>query len=639
MMILQVQDVARQFGGVNLFQHVNLGIQHTSRIGLVGVNGVGKSTLLKIIAGINAPDEGQVVMNRNLTMGYLAQNSGLDSTQTVWSEMLTAFDDVRKLGITLHELEVAISQAPEDNTLLKRYDQVSHEFKEQNGYGYEAEIRSVLHGFQFYPDDFDKQIATLSGGERSRLAMAKMLLQHFDLLILDEPTNHLDIETLNWLEGYLQNYDGALLIVSHDQYFLDHVVNEIYELAHHSSQHYQGNYSHYLQERTVRQQQAEKAYSKQQAEIEKLETFVQKNITRKSTTKRAQSRRKQLEKMERLDRPEGEDPQAHFHFPIATTTGQEVLNVHDLAVGYSPNHVMASPIDFQLRKGERLAIIGPNGVGKSTLLKTLLQLIPCLGGDFQFGAHVDYGYYDQNQDQLDPQLTVLDTIWNEHPMTAEKDIRSVLGSFLFRGDDVQKMVHQLSGGEKARLLLTKLAMEHHNVLIMDEPTNHLDIQSKEVLEQALADYEGTLLFVSHDRYFINHLADKIIVVSPNGSTLYEGNYDHYLEKRATDVVQESTPTSVTTDDVPKNAALDFKQQKEQQRQQRKLQRQADQLEAELTDLNQQLDAITTQMADPETSTHYSKMMELQQEADDLQEKIATTETSWLTLAEELDTTD
>ncbi|WP_461219293.1 ABC-F family ATP-binding cassette domain-containing protein [Lapidilactobacillus salsurivasis] len=629
MIILQAQQVARFFGAETLFSGVNLEVQDQGRVGLVGVNGSGKSTLLKIIAGIDSPDEGQVVKNKGLTIGYLAQNSGLDSHNTIIAEMTAVFAAVQAMERQLRQLELDLAQHPTDQELLNQYDQLQNRFKLANGYGYEAEIKTVLQGFQFPAETYQKPISSLSGGERSRLALAKILLQRPDLLILDEPTNHLDIETLNWLENYLQSYRGALLIVSHDQYFLDHVTKEIFALEHHSLTHYHGNYSAYLQQRAQNFQTATKAYEQQQAEIKKLETFVEKNITRASTTKRAQARRKQLEKMVRLDKPVDSNQSLHFHFDLTKETGKEVLFVRDLAIGYE-DRVMSSPINFAVIKHQRVAIIGPNGVGKSTLVKTLLQQIPALAGSFKFGANVQIGYYDQDQRQLDPQLTVLETIWQEHPLLPEQEIRTVLGSFLFSGDDVQKVVHQLSGGEKARLLLTKLAMEKRNVLLMDEPTNHLDIQSKEVLEQALANFAGTLIFVSHDRYLINSLADRIVDLTPTGSQVYEGNYDFYLEKRQPEIAAVTTTTEISDNQAQ------FIADKAQQRELRKLERAVSHAETQMNERHQQAEALQQQMAQPAIQADFVKLGDLQKELDQVQAAETAAENEWLLATEALE---
>ncbi|WP_159722268.1 ABC-F family ATP-binding cassette domain-containing protein [Enterococcus sp. CSURQ0835] len=616
MILLQANQIARFFGAEILFQNLHLEVAEKARIGLVGRNGAGKSTLLKIIAGIEAPDEGQIVKNKQATLGYLAQDTGLDSDKTVWEEMLTAFEPVRKMERRMREVELAISQSAESDTnysrLLKEYDQLQHDFNEQNGYGYENEIRSVLHGFKFDEPFYEQQIATLSGGQKTRLALARMLLVKPDILILDEPTNHLDIETLAWLEDYLQGYAGALLIVSHDRYFLDRVVTEVYELSRHKLTHYAGNYSRYLDLKAAQLASDWKAYEKQQAEIEKLEDFVARNLVRASTTKRAQSRRKTLEKMDRLDRPDGKEKSAHFMFEIDKVSGNVVLQVEDAAIGYEK--VLAEPVDLDVRRTDAIALVGPNGIGKSTLLKSLIGQLPFLKGTAHFGTNVSIGYYDQTQADLHSNKTILAELWDEHPTTPEKEIRTMLGGFLFSKEDVEKTIPLLSGGEKARVALAKLAMDRENFLILDEPTNHLDIDNKEVLENALIDYEGTLLFVSHDRYFINRIANKVIELSPTGSRLYLGDYDYYLEKKKEEeeiaALKAEQAAETKTEAEPKKRTY---QDREQQKAVRSLTRKITAIEENLSILDETIDQLEAAMVDPTVLNDHVKLLELTNE--------------------------
>lgn len=635
MILLQVQQVARHFGADVLFENVNLDIQDNSKIALVGRNGAGKSTLIKMLIGQSKPDLGQISQRKDLTIGYLAQNTELNSDKTIFEEMLSVFAHLKNIEEQMHQLEQQMAnpqldhQTAQYQQLLTRYDQLQHDFKEQNGYGYENEIRSVLHGFHFYEADYQRSITSLSGGQKTRLALAKLLLEKRDLLILDEPTNHLDIETLTWLENYLQSYPGALLIVSHDRYFLDKVINEVYELSQQTCHYYKGNYSYYIDEKAARLKQQWKNYEKQQVQINKLEDFVNRNIVRASTTKRAQSRRKQLEKMERLDRPEGEQKGPHFSFVPDKTSGDVVLQVQDGAIGYDTK-ILASPINLDLRKQNVMAIVGPNGVGKSTLLKSILGQIPFIKGEAFIGTNVQIGYYDQEQKNLHPQKTVLNEIWDEHPTTPEKDIRSLLGSFLFSGDDVKKMVHSLSGGEKARLLLTKLAMQHDNFLLLDEPTNHLDIDSKEVLELALLEYPGTILFVSHDRYFINKIATSILEIQPTGSTLYLGDYDYYVAKKAEQELL-AKQKEATQNPVIQNTSLakqNYQQSKEKQKQHRKLMRLVEQLEQQMEDLDQQKQALEHEMSQPDLFNDVAKLTELQTKLEQLTAQLAQVESEW-----------
>lgn len=646
MILLQVQQVARYFGADTLFENVSLDVSDNSRIALVGRNGVGKSTLLKMIIGNESPDAGQITKKKGLTIGYLAQNTGLESDKTIYAEMLSVFERLQIMEKNLHEMEEKIADQGADHSssaysqLLNQYDQLLHDFEEQNGYGYEAEVRSVLHGFHFEQEDYDRKISSLSGGQKTRLALAKLLLEQRDLLILDEPTNHLDIDTLTWLEGYVQNYKGALLIVSHDRYFLDRIVNEVYEISHHHSSYYKGNYSAYIDQKAERLRQDWKNYEKQQAEISKLEDFVNKNLVRASTTKRAQSRRKQLEKMERLERPEGDEKGPHFKFTADSQSGNIVLTVKDAAIGYD-GRIISSPINIDLRKNQVMAIVGPNGIGKSTLLKSVLGQIPFVKGSSEFGTNVKVGYYDQEQHNLHDKKTVLNELWDDHPTTPEKDIRSILGSFLFIGDDVSKVVHNLSGGEKARLLLTKLAMKHDNFLILDEPTNHLDIDSKEVLENAVMDFNGTVLFVSHDRYFINKVATCVLEIAPQGSTLYLGDYDYYLEKKAEqeEIAAAKSTTETPIENSPKEVStgkVNYQQGKERQKQERRLKRSVEEFEQLVEKLDAQKNDLENQMSSPENYNDLEKMGELQAKLQEISKKLAEAEENWEQASMELE---
>lgn len=647
----------RRFGADVLFDNVQMDIQEHARVALVGRNGAGKSTLLKMIAGETVPDEGQISMRKGLTIGYLAQDQGLDSNNTIWEEISSVFAELHAIEKRMHQLENQLSDPAIMNDeqayqqTLKTYDQIQTEFQQKNGYGYQAEIRGVLHGFQFDADVYDKSVTALSGGQKTQLALAKLLLEKRDLLILDEPTNHLDVETLTWLESYLQSYSGALLIVSHDRYFLDRVVNEVYDLSHHEMVHYTGNYDQFVQEKAARIQAQWKHYEKQQAEISKLEDFVNRNIVRASTTKRAQARRKQLAKMDRLDRPDSDEKTAHFGFHAAKQSGNIVLTVKDAAVGYD-GQILSEPDNLNIKKHEAIAIVGPNGIGKSTFLKSILGQIPFIKGQAVFGTNVVTGYYDQEQRNLNDKKTVLSELWDEHPTTPEKDIRTILGSFLFTGEDVDKPVHALSGGERARLLLTKLAMQNDNFLILDEPTNHLDIDSREVLEVALNDFDGTLLFVSHDRYFINQVATSVVEVSPEGTELFLGDYDYYIDKKqeqaeiaaaaASQAAEKAAEagaadsTSATTAAPRSKGQQNYQASKQQQREKRKLERSVAALEEQMTALDEQATQIQTEMAQPEVSADVGKLQDLQKELEAINTQQEQVETEWTEQAEALE---
>lgn len=535
MILLQANDVARRFADVTLYEKVSFNIQTNDRIALVGRNGAGKSTLISQIMKTEPISAGEITRSRDLRVGYLEQHVSIDSDRSIWEEMLHVFSDTLALREKAEVAAERVAELSEDweskeyQNALSAYDQIQQQLAESNAYGVESEIRTVLHGFQFYEEDYDRPVESLSGGQKTRLALARILLMSYDLLILDEPTNHLDMQTLNWLEGYLRGYRGALLIVSHDRYFLNRVANQVLELRNNTLHTYKGNYDFYLKEKALRMEQEWKEYQKQQIEIEKLEEFVAKNIVRASTTKRAQSRRKKLEKMDRIEKPKQDAKAPRIEFSASRDSGNRVIETRDLTIGYE--EPIAKTINMDLRRQDAIAIVGPNGVGKTTFLKTILQQIPALSGEVILGSNVDIGYYDQNVNQLDGNQTVLETLWQAHDTTDEWKVRSILGSFLFSGETVEKKVSMLSGGEKARLSLALLATDHDNTLLLDEPTNHLDIDSKEVLEEALIDYDGTLLFVSHDRYFINRIATNILEISPDGASLYLGDYDYYIEKK------------------------------------------------------------------------------------------------------------
>ncbi|GBG97324.1 ABC-F family ATP-binding cassette domain-containing protein [Lactococcus termiticola] len=609
MILLQGNNIARTFGADVLFEGISFNLQEKSRTALVGRNGAGKSTLLKIIAGVEEPSAGEISKVKDLSLNYLAQDTGLSSDLSIYAEMLSVFEDLQKQEKRLRQMELEMADATDLDKLMADYDRLSEDFRQAGGFNYEAEIKNVLNGFSFPENFWQQKIASLSGGQKTRLALAKMLLEKPQLLILDEPTNHLDIETLAWLENYLKNYQGSLLIVSHDRYFLDKVTNETLELSRGKMTRYAGNYSQYMEMRAEREASELKEYEKQQKEIAKLEDFVQKNITRASTTKRAQSRRKQLEKMERLEAPSKGEGSAHILFEPEKRSGDIVLTVEEASVGYDT--VLAEPIHIDLRRGQAIAIVGPNGIGKSTLIKSIIGDIPFIKGTAKLGANVSVGYYDQDQSRLTANNTVLDELWNDHRLLPEVEIRTVLGSFLFSGEDVKKTVGMLSGGEKARLLLAKLAMEHDNFLILDEPTNHLDIDSREVLESALIDFPGSILFVSHDRYFINRVATEVLEISKNGSQLYLGDYDYYTEKKEGEV-QEEVASLVTAKEI---ANQDYAQQKDEQRNRRKLERKEADLTEKLEDHERQIQSLMEAMA--ENPEDFVRLGELQLEIDQL----------------------
>ena len=633
MIILQANKIERSFAGEVLFDNINLQVDERDRIALVGKNGAGKSTLLKILVGEEEPTSGEINKKKDISLSYLAQDSRFESENTIYDEMLHVFDDLRRTETQLRQMELEMGEkSGEDlDKLMADYDRLSENFRQAGGFTYEADIRAILNGFKFDESMWQTKIAELSGGQNTRLALAKMLLEKPNLLVLDEPTNHLDIETIAWLENYLVNYSGALIIVSHDRYFLDKVATVTLDLTKHSLDRYVGNYSRFVELKEQKLATEAKNYEKQQKEIAALEDFVNRNLVRASTTKRAQSRRKQLEKMERLDKPEAGKKSANMTFQSEKTSGNVVLTVENAAVGYD-GEILSEPINLDLRKMNAVAIVGPNGIGKSTFIKSIVDQIPFIKGEKRFGANVEVGYYDQTQSKLTPSNTVLDELWNDFKLTPEVEIRNRLGAFLFSGDDVKKSVGMLSGGERARLLLAKLSMENNNFLILDEPTNHLDIDSKEVLENALIDFDGTLLFVSHDRYFINRVATHVLELSESGSTLYLGDYDYYVEKKA-EVEMAQAEEDLTSNQAKEASPVnDYQAQKESQKEARKLMRQIESLEAEIEELETQSQAISEKMLETNDA---EKLMELQTELDKISHRQEEAMLEWEELSEQV----
>ena len=633
MIILQANKIERSFAGEVLFDNINLQVDERDRIALVGKNGAGKSTLLKILVGEEEPTSGEINKKKDISLSYLAQDSRFESENTIYDEMLHVFDDLRRAETQLRQMELEMGEkSGEDlDKLMADYDRLSENFRQDGGFTYEADIRAILNGFKFDESMWQMKIAELSGGQNTRLALAKMLLEKPNLLVLDEPTNHLDIETIAWLENYLVNYSGALIIVSHDRYFLDKVATVTLDLTKHSLDRYVGNYSRFVELKEQKLATEAKNYEKQQKEIAALEDFVNRNLVRASTTKRAQSRRKQLEKMERLDKPEAGKKSANMTFQSEKTSGNVVLTVENAAIGYD-GEIFSEPINLDLRKMNAVAIVGPNGIGKSTFIKSIVDQIPFIKGEKRFGANVEVGYYDQTQSKLTPSNSALDELWNDFKLTPEVEIRNRLGAFLFSGDDVKKSVGMLSGGEKARLLLAKLSMENNNFLILDEPTNHLDIDSKEVLENALIDFDGTLLFVSHDRYFINRVATHVLELSENGSTLYLGDYDYYVEKKAEVEAIQTAEASTSNQEKEESPVNDYQAQKESQKEARKLMRQIESLESEIEELESKSQTISEQMLETNDA---EKLMELQAELDKISHRQEEAMLEWEELSEQV----
>jgi ATP-binding cassette, subfamily F, member 3 len=615
MILVQANEIRKSYGTDVILDGVSIVVQDRERVGLIGVNGAGKSTLLKIIAGEITADSGVIHMSKETSVGYLAQTSNIDSERTIWEEMISVFADLQRLETKMRDVEKRMAEPSvyENETLFAQlsdeYARLSQEFTDRNGYAVDAKVRSLLHGLDFPEAMHGRTVNSLSGGQKTRLGLGKLLLTQPDLLILDEPTNYLDIRTVTWLEDYLKNYPGALLMVSHDRYFLDSLINVIYEMERGHTRRWRGNYSEFLEQKASDLDQHQKRYDQQQAEIAKLEDFVRRNLARATTTKRAQSRRKMLEKIDRIDRPMLSQEQAHFSFNIDRQSGNEVLNIHDVSLGYEEGKPLAQHIDLSAYRGERIALIGPNGIGKTTLLKAITGLRKPLDGRIKLGTGVSVAYYTQEQEDLSLNKTILDEVWDTYRTLDQTRVRTVLGNFLFSGDDVNKPVSALSGGEKSRVALAKLMLQNANLLILDEPTNHLDLLSKEVLENALEDYPGTLLFISHDRYFVNRLATRVVELSANGVVSYLGNYDDYVEKLAEieaekkerEAAMAATGSkAVKTEAAPvEDAQLRRQQEKERQRVEKRRLERLGKVETRIAELEETITTIEADLCEPD----------------------------------------
>lgn len=643
-MILSCQNISKAFVENQVLKNVSFHIEDHEKAAIVGINGAGKTTLLRIIVGEMTPDDGQVVLAKDKTLGYLAQNSTVDTSHTIYEELLSVKADLLRLEEKIRECENNMKHADGDalEDLMKQYTSLTHAFETGGGYLYRSELVGVLKGLGFTEDEFSKPVATLSGGQKTRVALGRLLLQNPDLIILDEPTNHLDMTSIAWLETYLLNYKGAVLIVSHDRYFLDRIAGKVIEIDQSKATTFMGNYSDYAVKKEQLRVAAWNAYMNQQRDIKHQEEVIEKlkSFNREKSIKRAESREKMLDKIEVIEKPSEVRTDMKLTLTPRILSGNDVLTVEHLSKSFD-SHKLFTDVNFEIKRGEHVAIIGDNGSGKTTLLKILNGLVPADQGTFRLGSNVEIGYYDQEHHVLHSEKTLFEEISDDYPYLNNTQIRNVLAAFLFTGEDVFKRISDLSGGERGRVSLAKLVLSNANFLILDEPTNHLDIMSKEILEDALNGYEGTILYVSHDRYFINRTAHRILDLTEGQFVSYVGNYDYYLEKHDTVMaaIEASTPQSADADNTAATRAaesevkLDWKAQKEEQARLRKKENDLKKCEEKIAELEARISEIDTEMSDPAIGTQVAKLQELTKEQAACQEQLEKLYEQWEELAE------
>lgn len=643
-MILSCQNISKAFVENQVLKNVSFHIEDHEKAAIVGINGAGKTTLLRIIVGEMTPDDGQVVLARDKTLGYLAQNSTVDTSHTIYEELLSVKADLLRLEEKIRECENNMKHAEGDalEDLMKQYTSLTHAFETGGGYLYRSELVGVLKGLGFTEDEFSKPVATLSGGQKTRVALGRLLLQNPDLIILDEPTNHLDMTSIAWLETYLLNYKGAVLIVSHDRYFLDRIAGKVIEIDQSKATTFMGNYSDYAVKKEQLRVAAWNAYMNQQRDIKHQEEVIEKlkSFNREKSIKRAESREKMLDKIEVIEKPSEVRTDMKLTLTPRILSGNDVLTVEHLSKSFD-SHKLFTDVNFEIKRGEHVAIIGDNGSGKTTLLKILNGLVPADQGTFRLGSNVEIGYYDQEHHVLHSEKTLFEEISDDYPYLNNTQIRNVLAAFLFTGEDVFKRISDLSGGERGRVSLAKLVLSNANFLILDEPTNHLDIMSKEILEDALNGYEGTILYVSHDRYFINRTAHRILDLTEGQFISYVGNYDYYLEKHDTVMaaIEANAPQNADADSaVAAKAAesevkLDWKAQKEEQARLRKKENDLKKCEEKIAELEARISEIDTEMSDPAIGTQVAKLQELTKEQAACQEQLEKLYEQWEELAE------
>lgn len=633
-MVLACQNLSKSYGVTEILNNINFHIESKEKIAIVGINGAGKSTLLKIIMQEEEADEGQVVISKDIKVGYLAQHQDSYFDKTIYEELLSVKQDVITLQEQMRQLELDMKHL-EGNALesaLERYTRMTHTFEQQEGYAFESQITGILKGLGFSESDFNRPVAELSGGEKTRVALGRLLLSRPDIILLDEPTNHLDLNSIGWLEGYLSSYDGAVIIVSHDRYFLDKIVTKVIEIENTKGTIYHGNYSYYASKREEVRLSRYRAYMNQQAEIRHQEEVIAKlkQFNREKSIKRAESREKMLDKIERLEKPQ----EVHDEMRLALTpdieSGNDVLLIEGLTKSYG-EHTLFTNIGMDIKRGERVALIGNNGTGKTTILKIINQLVPKDSGKIVLGAQVHIGYYDQEHQVLHPDKSIFDELHDTYPDMTNTKIRNVLAAFLFTGEDVFKEIKDLSGGERGRVSLAKLMLSNANFLILDEPTNHLDITSKEILEQALKNYTGTVLYVSHDRYFINQTATRILDLCPEGITSYIGNYDYYIEQKMVSTARQEEKSPAVKEE--SGSKKDWKKSKEEQAKERKRQNDIRKTEARIEELEQLLSSLDEEMALSENATNAARLTEISQKQAKINEELEQLYETWETLSE------
>ncbi len=625
-MILACHQISLSFGTETVLENISFHIEEHEKAAIVGINGAGKSTLLKIITGELPADSGTITFAKGCSMGYLAQHQEIDTDRTIYDELMSVRQDITDLYTGLRQLEARMQAAsPEElPSLYASYDRMNHTFEQANGYAIRSEVAGVLKGLGFSEKDFDTPVHTLSGGQKTRVALGRLLLTKPDLIMLDEPTNHLDMNSIAWLENFLSNYPGAVIIVAHDRYFLDKVVTKVIEIEHHTCRSYEGNYTLFAEKKAQIRDAQLKAWYNQQQEIRHQEAVIEKlrSFNREKSIKRAESREKMLARTERLEKPQEENAYMRLSLRPDIESGNDVLHIEGLSKRFG-DHRLFENINIDIKRGEKVAVIGNNGTGKTTILKIINRIVPPDAGTIRLGSNVHIGYYDQEQQVLDPDKTIFQEISDTWPSMTGTRIRNVLAAFLFTGDDVFKYIRDLSGGERGRVSLAKLMLSDANLLILDEPTNHLDIMSKEILENAVSAYTGTVLFVSHDRYFINRTATRILELSESGLAAYDGNYDAYLEKKDNPMFSASSGSSVAdaTEDSPaaeSDSKLDYKRQKQLQAQKRKRENDLKRTLSELETIDQKLAKLDETLALPEVYTNSAKLLEISEEKEKLE---------------------